>query len=61
MSDPIAREEAAGRKRQARKVMPLIGPLLDAWDALPNDLKEDDGMVELGYFVRRINKAMEES
>lgn len=23
--------------RQALKVMPLIGPLLDAWEAIPND------------------------
>lgn len=27
------------RAVQARQVMPLIGPLLDAWDAVPNDLR----------------------
>lgn len=27
------------RTKQARRVMPLIGPLLDAWEEVPNDLR----------------------
>jgi hypothetical protein len=27
------------RREQAKRVMPLIGPLIDAWDSLPNDVK----------------------
>jgi hypothetical protein len=30
---------ALARAVQVRQVMPLIGPLLDAWDELPNDLR----------------------
>lgn len=29
------------RQEQSQAVMPLIGPLLDAWDATPNDVKYD--------------------
>lgn len=28
------------RKDQAKRVMPLIGPLMDAWDGMPNDVKD---------------------
>ena len=30
-------DEEHMRQKQASIVMPLIGPLLDAWDGLPND------------------------
>lgn len=29
------------RGEQAKRVMPLIGPLLDAWDNVPNDVMSD--------------------
>lgn len=32
---------AALRSAQARRVMPLIGPLLDALNDLPNDTREE--------------------
>lgn len=31
---------AALRKAQSDSVMPLIGPLLDAWDGMMNDAKD---------------------
>lgn len=57
----IDRERANGRRRQARKVMPLIGPLLDAWEAVPNDLKGDPELMPLWRHLDRINRAMEEA
>ncbi len=47
------------RKEQAKKVMPLIGPLLDAWDALPNDLSTDEELQEVMETIGKINNAME--
>lgn len=36
-------EELAGlRRQQVATVMPLIGPLLDAWDGAPNDEKNPE-------------------
>ena len=51
------------RKRQATTVMPLIGPLLDAWDDLPNDVKSDIALdsAALVDCVERIRSAMEDS
>ena len=34
------------RAEQAKRVMPLIGPLLDAWEQLPNDVRSD---IELAH------------
>ena len=56
--DPPAREEANGRRRQARKVMPLIGALLDSWEALPNDVRSDPELKGLMRHLSRINDAM---
>ena len=30
----------ADRREQADAIMPLIGPLIDAWDGLPSDVRE---------------------
>ena len=57
----IERERDEGRKKQARKVMPLIGPLLDAWEALPNDLAGDPELKSVRGIIRRIDRAMEEA
>ncbi len=29
------------RAAQAKRVMPLIGPLIDAWDGVANDVRSD--------------------
>ena len=45
------------RRKQAEAVMPLIGPLLDAWDGVPNDEKDHDSAL---YAVMvKIYRAME--
>lgn len=59
----IRRERQGLRIVQARAVMPLIGPLLDAWEGIPNDAK--DAMREdepvLCEYLDRIAAAMEGS
>lgn len=44
------------RREQAQRVMPLIGPLLDAWDALTRD--ERDEVPNLAAYIRKIRAAM---
>ena len=42
------------REAQAKAVMPLIGPLLDAYEALPNDIRclpELDDLMEALAFI----------
>lgn len=34
-------EEDRLRAQQAKAVMPMIGPLLDAWEAMPLELRSD--------------------
>ncbi|ANN66438.1 hypothetical protein [Bordetella bronchialis] len=51
-------EVDALRAAQADAVMPLIGPLLDAWEGLPNDLAGEDDLSELKRHVAAINHAM---
>lgn len=59
----IKRDRQGARIIQAKAVMPLIGPLLDAWEGIPNDtkgaLREDEPM--LCDYLDRINAAMESS
>lgn len=57
----IDRERINGRRRQTRKVIPLIGSLLDAWDGTPNDLKLDPGLDNLREIIQQIDNAMENS
>lgn len=50
------------RRKQREAVMPLIGPLLDAWEAVPNDFR---GMIEdecpaLVTILNRIWQKMED-
>jgi len=54
-------ERTALRARQSRDVMKLIGPLLDAWDDVPNDLKGDlrEQCTPLCDYLDKINEAME--
>jgi hypothetical protein len=46
------------RAIQARKVMPMIGPLLDAWDQLPNDVRGDSDLEQLAKHLEQINEGM---
>ena len=47
---------AALRRAQADAVIDLIGPMLDAWDGVPNDLKSE--LVVLGECVDAIADMM---
>jgi hypothetical protein len=49
------------RRSQAEAVMPLIGPLLDAWDGLSNDARDyaEEDSPELARIIGEINRAME--
>jgi len=46
-------------KAQAKLVMPMIGPLLDAWQGLPNDVSEDEDLESVAELMEKINEAME--
>ena len=59
MTQEINRERQRRRQRQAKAVMPMIGPLLDAWDDLPNDVKDDPELEHLATHINLINDAME--
>lgn len=52
-------ERGVARLTQAKAVMPMIGPLLDAWDGIPNDVKSDEEMSELRKHLNAIAYAME--
>lgn len=49
------------RKAQAREVMPLIGPLLDAFEQIPNDVLGMEELAELCVAIEAINSAMEDA
>jgi hypothetical protein len=59
----IKREHKNLRIVQAKKVMPLIGGLLDAWEDMPNDLRceIEDQQPALSEALNKINAAMEDS
>jgi hypothetical protein len=63
MIDTAAIERALAklRSQQADRVMPLIGPLLDQWEGLPNDTKgawREDSPAICEY-LDKIDSAME--
>ena len=49
------------RAAQTRRVMPLIGPLLDAWGLVSNDFRETihDEEPALANYLDRLNRAVE--
>ena len=47
------------RQEQAKRVMPMIGGLLDAWDELPNDVSTDPDLENLFACLEGIREAME--
>lgn len=53
------KEIAQLRREQAQAVMPLIGPLLDAWDGMPNDEKFAAELLILRHHIEAIRAAME--
>lgn len=53
----VRQERAELRAQQARRVMPEVGPLLDAWDQVPNDIKGE--LEALGEILARIDDGME--
>lgn len=55
----IDKERAALRKAQAREVMPIIGPLLDAWRGLPNDVSDMDELTEVAGYMEALEQAMD--
>lgn len=57
--NPVERELAALRKAQAREVMPIIGPLLDAWEGLPNDVQGMDDLTEVADYMNALQQAMD--
>lgn len=52
-------EREALRAGQAKAVMPLIGPLLDAVEGIPNDLRDE--LVDVLRISGQINTAMEQA
>lgn len=48
------------RAVQAKQTMPLIGPLLDAWDEVPNDIKSliEEQAPSLANHLDKVAEAM---
>lgn len=59
MNNKIEIEREKIRQEQVRLVMPLIGPLLDAWDEIPNDARNDPELMKLATKIKSIDDAME--
>jgi hypothetical protein len=57
--EPTPAERDRLRAAQAKAVMPLIGPLLDAWECGSQSLRSEHP--ELDKHLRRINRAMEDA
>lgn len=49
------------RQAQTNRVMPLIGPLLDAWEGCPNDMKSEIEDLHLALYsaLQNVVKAVE--
>jgi hypothetical protein len=54
----IEHERAMERKKQAKRVMPLIGTLLDRWDDLPGDVKSDPELEKFSRIIQKIGSAI---
>ena len=48
------------RQRQTRRVMPCIGPLLDSWEQVPNDVKSNPELEWFREHMEKLNQAMED-
>lgn len=49
------------RAQQTRRVMKEIGPLIDAWEAIPNDVKSqlEEEALDFCHYMRRIYLAID--
>lgn len=61
MNSPLTKHLRGLRAAQTKRVMPLIGELLDAWDAVPNDLRAsiEEEATDLAEALDSIRDAME--
>ena len=61
IGDMVDRELAALRRQQADAVMEEIGPLLDAWESIPNDVKSqlEEDALDFCHYMRRIYRAVD--
>jgi hypothetical protein len=59
----VRRERRGLRIAQSKAVMPLIGPLLDAWEGAPNELKSlvEEHAGGLYEYLQKVAGAMEEA
>lgn len=55
----LEREVARLRRAQEKAVMPLIGPLLDAFEGLSFDARSNEELSELFACIEKIQDAME--
>jgi hypothetical protein len=55
----IDRELDELRQKQANRVMPRIGPLLDCWEGIPNDVRGAPELKEFGRHMERLFTAMD--
>lgn len=60
MTAPLTERDRL-RAAQSKAAMRLIGPLLDAWDGLPNDLKLDPALKDFARLMTKVHAAMEDS
>lgn len=58
---PSEKELQRLRRAQAKAVMRLIGPMLDAFGQVPNDVLEMDELEDLCIAIEAINSAMEDA
>jgi hypothetical protein len=61
IGDVVDRELASLRREQAAAVMEEIGPLLDAWEAMPGDVKSqlEEDALDFCHYMRRIYLAID--
>jgi hypothetical protein len=56
---PVNQERESLRAAQGEAVMPLIGPLLDAWESCSETMRGEQP--EVDKYLRKINRAMEDA
>jgi hypothetical protein len=58
VQQPVNQERESLRAAQGEAVMPLIGPLLDAWESCSETMRGEQP--EVDKYLRKINRAMED-
>ena len=59
VQQPVNQERESLRAAQGEAVMPLIGPLLDAWESCSETMRGEQP--EVDKYLRKINRAMEDA